>query len=402
MLLLFFLTLTVSTQSVDQPADGPAPVPKIDISRILERFSGGGDATPFSLGFYKDAEFLVAVADDTHTTHVAIGQTGGGRIHTVETPFEKRPALLLDDLDGDGNCELFVCSERVQAFQILQDELRLMWTSDDVFELHESAQMMLADLDQDGDKDLAVLNYKDKDNAAPTKSLYLYRNDGGDTPFISEANSVTLTDELGFHSNGAMAIADFYSDSQLEIIVGNDNGSLWLIDVQNVAPVVNKTWKVPSGGAIGPALASGNLAGDERKELLVGTNGGDIFVFQITEDAEPKCLATKHTGRMAYGVGAMDVDGDGEEEFIHTRGYQGYAEMTQHDVVMEIYKLDHNIIDRYSLERLWIRNAEGFVAPRLRVQDVNNDGRKDMVVFTAFGSGRRVEFVVPTVKPQPK
>ena len=113
-------------------------------------------------------------------------------------------------------------------------------------------------------------------------------------------------------------------------------------------------------------------------ELLVGTNAGNIFVYDFAIDFEPKIVATALAGRLAYGVAAGDVDGDGQDEFVLTRGKLGYAGMTKKHVVAEVWKLFDG-----QLNRVW--QQETVDLPRPLVHDLNGDDREVIIVYSLHG-----------------
>lgn len=144
-----------------------------------------------------------------------------------------------------------------------------------------------------------------------------------------------------------------------------------LLELGNDQLTVVKNWQVPSGGAIGPALAAGNLDSDDHKELLVGTNGGDIFVVEFSTEGAPTFAASAHSGRLAYGIAAGDLNNDGRDEFVLTRGALGYAGMTEFDVVAEVWTFTAN-----KLRRLWVQRTIDCPRPLLR------EGTGELIVYS--------------------
>ncbi len=390
----------ISPQEVANPAERSVNQQKI--VTLVEKFSGSGEATRFCLGHYDSSAYAVAVCDQKNVVRVIIGRNGRGRIYTLDVKGKDTPGLLLEDLDGDGRSELFVSTSVVEGYQLTDGGLRKFWTSDGKLTSRPAPKVAVADLNGDGRRDVAVLSYKSKKLAVPSESLYVYLQTENAASSLKRSGSLTFTDEHGYHSTAGIAVGNFCGDAQPEIVIGNSNGFLWQLELKDGVPQVRHEWKVPSGGAVGSALAAGNLIGDSYNELLVGTNGGDIFVYRLSEEHEPKRLASRETGRLAYGVGAADVDGDGLQEFVLARGTLGYAGMTEHDVVWEVYKVDHNITDKYTLERVFRKKADDFIAPRLMLHDLNRDNVNDIVLYTAFGKGKRLEFVKPELKPSGK
>lgn len=390
LLLAFVVALQVSGETAS--ADDRGKFTPVRVPVLLQKFVVADEATAFSIGAHKGADYAVAACDEKGRLSVAfIRSSGGGKVLTVEPRWEKPPRLLLADLDGDERAEVLVCSKRLRIYRIADDKLSLIWTSRESFDDQPAPRLGPADLDGDGRTDIAVLNYKpSKGGVFDAQSLYIYMNQTGGHLDYRLGGATTFTDEHGFHSTSGLAIGNFFGDERPEVVVGNDNGWLWLLRVRRGKPVVETRWKILSGGAIGPGLAAGNLDGTPEKELLVGTNGGDIFVYKFAPGGRPVIVAKAHAGRLAYGVLAGDLDGDGQDEFLLARGSLGYAGMTQKDVVTEIWKLSDD-----KLESIWRREAVGFKTPALKVQDFDRDGSMELVIYTPFGEGKSVEVVKP-------
>lgn len=329
---------------------------------------------------------LLAVYDKTNKLRVAIPHGNGGGLilkPKLEIPFT--PRLSVADLDGDSKPEVLVCSDKLRVYRVQKDGLSLLWTSEETFEGAPPPNLALSDLNADGHIDIVLLNYLKEKNSEGS-SLYIYMNQGAKAQF-SLSGTTTFTDEHGYHSTYGIAAADFSGDDRPDIVVGNDNGWMWLIETEDGKPLVKKSWKVLSGGAIGGGLSAGNLVEGAKLELLVGTNGGDIFVYQFPADGDPEVVAKAKAGRLSYGVHAADMDGDGLDEFLLSRGLLGYAGMTQKDVVTEIWKLNDG-----RLSTIWRKEATGFKSHAVMLQDLDQDGTPEIVTY---GQGNPVEAVKP-------
>jgi hypothetical protein len=316
----------------------------------------------------------VAVSDDTGKLYVSRGRGGQWRSRSVQLDISKRPRLRLVDLDGDGEYELIVVSKRLRIYSTL-DGIRQLWSSPELFDDVRPPAVEVLDFDQDGRKEIVVLNYKRRERPAEEASVFVFRQDTSSEVKQSLISTMTLQDEHDYHSTAGLAIGDFEGTGIPQLVVGNDNGFLWLIDFKEDRLELHHAWKVPSGGAVGSGLAAGDLDGRPGAELLVGTNGGDLFVFGFDRESVPKLQASAKAGRLAYGVTAGDFDGNGSTEFGLARGHAGYAGMTERDVVAEVWQLEGE-----KLERIW--QHETLDAPRAIVRDLDGDGRDEMIIYS--------------------
>lgn len=366
-------------QQASQDVSNLRPIPSANVLPIKDTVDA------ISLNRNEDASLSLALFDRAKQLSV-FNRSADGRWETktaTRLDAENAPQIVIADLDRNGISEIIVCSEKLRVYSVSREGLTLSWTSIESFRNAPSPKLGIRDLNDDGLLDIAVLNNKQKDEDQGMECLYVYTQTLSSKVDFGLTYLTTFTDEHGYHSTSAMAIADFNGDENPEIVVGNSNGNLWLVASKNGKLNVQKQWKVQSGGAIGPGLGTGNLDGDSASELLVGTNGGNIFVYEFSANYEPVVVATAEAGRLAYGVDAGDIDGDGIDEFVLSRGKLNYAGMSRKDVVVEVWKLTNN-----QLQRVW--QEQTMDVPRPLVQDLDNDGRDDIVVYSPLGGGYEV------------
>ena len=361
----------------------------VDFTDLVEKFSAeyGGIKT-ISIAPHPGAIFAVAICDDQSRVSVSFGSGAHWRRLTVDVPYVRRTSLKLFDLDGDQKAELLVGSDRLEVYRIDDQKLTRVWVSDRLFGTSYPPKIDRGDFDGDGEMEIAVLNYKarEEDNV---DSIVVFSKESNSPIKLRTVDKLTLTDSFGLSGTSGLAIGDYVGDRRDEIAVGNDNGFLWLLGISEGKLAILGESKVPQGGAIGPGLASGNMDKDEKLELLVGTNGGQIFVCEFNDEGNAVWLRRKDTGgRLAYGVSAADLDGDGLDEFILSRGRQGYAGMTEKDVVVQIFKFNDGIL-REKWRRLTVDS------PRNILHDIDDDGDSEIITFSGYGTGDNVQVFHP-------
>ncbi len=395
------LHLLIGGQLVDcLSTPGEEPVRQKKIRTLIEHFSAGDEPTRFCLGHYRAAEYAVAIYDKKKkVVRVFIGGEKRGRTYSVKVDGKDPPGLHLEDFDGDGRAELFVCTSVVEGFRLTEDGLQNFWTSDGDLVSRPPPRVVLADLNLDGRRDVIVSNYKHVEPIRDSQCLYVYlQTDGGDAPLRRSA-ALTFTDELGNHCAYGIAVGNFYGDDTPEIVVGNHtDGQLWQVEFTNGALTVRHTWKAPSGGAIWDGLAAGDLTGDSLDELLIGTEGGDIFVYSLSREKPSKLLASKHAGKFASFVEATNFGGEEKDEFVLVRGFLGSNGLTEDDVVLEIYRMDHGVGDRFELHRVLQKKAEGFRRPHLMLHDLDRDGVDNIILYNVGGEPRRIQILKPKLE----
>jgi hypothetical protein len=332
-----------------------------------------------------DGALTIAAVDENNSLHVLSDESGVWEmLWEIELPARvRRHGVRVVDVNGDGVNEILAVPGQLHMFS---RDGALRWVAEETFELHFAAvgfqRIDSADVDGDGSVEVLLLNYVSPETPSTEVSLYLYDSDDGENWRV--VYRVLLTDDYEFHSTAGITAADFDGNGTAEIVVGNDNGFMWLVTLEDGVYGVRAHWEVFSGSPIGTGLASGDLDGDGLPELLVGTNGGSIFVYDFSTDLEPILAASTFSGRFANGISAGDVDGDGVDEFVLGRGLLEFAEMTAEDVVVEIYELVGDMLwRRWSTEP-----GEMGDTPFTLAFDFDADGSAEIITLDADGAAR--------------
>lgn len=145
----------------------------------------------------------------------------------------------------------------------------------DAIDVGQSSTPVLADLDNDGDKDLLVGNSDGK--------IYLYINNG--TPGAFNFQFVTNNYQSIFVGNdSAPSLGDLDNDGDLDMLVGNRNGVIYYY--KNNGSISNPVFNLVTSNYAGinvsytstPAIVDINT--DSDKDLFVGNSKGGIYYFE--------------------------------------------------------------------------------------------------------------------------
>lgn len=193
-----------------------------------------------------------------------------------------------------------------------------------------------ADVDNDGDLDLFVTNYKGNSCApgsiecAASNNLYINHgvNDLTGSPWFENK-----TFEAGLNSTGAWGFgcvfADFDDDGDSDLFVSNGGGKNAFYVNDGKGFFTDGTDKAGVGGPINAdsrGVSAADLNGDGFTDILVvGPSHGDfvtknmLFLGQGSGEFEDHSVASGLAGMMemgAQGVNVADIDGDGDLDIL--------------------------------------------------------------------------------------
>lgn len=248
-----------------------------------------------------------------HNTMVVQLNAGDGSMRRA-TGYRATPRsndIAAGDLDGDGDQDIVVVSEGVSITNTVID----LYLNDGTGRFahitasggHGAQRVVLADLDDDADLDLAVTSAFSQQ----TVSVLLGRGDG---TFRREQLVVVGTDTTGIDA------ADLDGDGLLDLAVGWNDTNI----ASYVALLVNRgsgSFTVAKNVALpvnvgSPVVAAGDFNADGRADIAAaGTGSGAHFVLR-NRGGLSFTSTTYAAGFTSTNLLAADVDGDGMTDLL--------------------------------------------------------------------------------------
>ncbi|MCP4410137.1 MAG: hypothetical protein GY807_20820 [Gammaproteobacteria bacterium] len=233
----------------------------------------------------------------------------------------KSSAVALGDLDGDGDLDAFVTNHAKQPNKVwlnnggIQGGIpgRFIDNGQNIGN-SASTDVVLGDLDTDGDLDALVAN----DYIYGREANKVWLNNGNGT-FIDSGQI------LGDSGSSAVALGDLDSDGDLDAFIGNSasTNTIWFNNKGTFTKVASL------GNAWSSDVALGDLDGDGDLDAFVKNwngqpnkvwwNSGDGKFFRATSIG-PGGYSSSNTS-----VALGDLDGDGNLDAFVGHGYNGFS-----------------------------------------------------------------------------
>tara|TARA_B100001964_G_scaffold81136_1_gene91601 strand:+ start:119 stop:2185 length:2067 start_codon:yes stop_codon:yes gene_type:complete len=188
-------------------------------------------------------------------------------------------APAFGDLDGDGDFDALVGDYNGEISFFLNDgsptEPNFSYQGKFLeIDLAGRATPALGDVEGDGDLDLYV---GDKNG-----SVHVWSNEGdpANYNFIKISDDLFSGENLGLEI--ALELADFDNDGDLDLLIGNQSGELYLANPSGSE--LHQLEQLPHSG-LNLAPTIGDLDSDGKMDLIVGSNEGGLQYFSVEEQS---------------------------------------------------------------------------------------------------------------------
>lgn len=336
------------------------------------------------------------------------------------------------DIDNDGDVDLYLSNfghdqlwrnDGDGTFTDVTDAAGVddpRWTSSAAF----------VDYDRDGWLDLAVVNYVDfavathkpcfgpsgaRDYCSPQSYKpvpgRLFRN-RGDGTFEDRSGPTGFAAEYG--AGLGVVAADFDADGWPDLLVANDgmDNQLWMnrggTRFENTARLAGVAYNADGETEANMGVVVEDVDGDEDDDVFIShltgehnslwVNDGHAVFSEVSERAGLAAASFPETG---FGVGSLDVDGDGWIDFVVVNGAVNVAGMNAGaapataDDPLAPYRQRHQIFRNRgdgTFDDVSAAGGPAFAKPDvgrgLAVADLDDDGAADVVVSNADGPAR--------------
>ena len=234
--------------------------------------------------------------------------------------------MAVADLDGDGDLDLGLGTSSIQSLWWLENDGALppqFGTHLIAENLGVVAEVAAADLDGDGDLDLAGAG-------AQSDRVYWFANDGGADPIFA-----TRLIDAATNNPYSMTAADLDRDGDLDLATAAyaEGHVVWFQNDGGAAPTFTK--RVVATALTRPcASQAADMNGDGFVDLLTNADAGNLC-YWLENDRQPTPSFTVHAipGTLShpYRLQAADLDGDGFRDLLATGFFDDRIVWYHHD-----------------------------------------------------------------------
>jgi hypothetical protein len=289
-------------------------------------FSDKGDAFSLALGDVdRDGDLDLVVGYDRHSNRFYrnsgnVGELGFEPGHAISQPYNTR-SVALADMDGDGDLDVVVGNyDQKNKLYLNKGHGHPPFGGgapdnsgiDIGSETDPTNSVALADVDGDGDLDVVV------GNSGQTNKLYL--NNGGDVFFANTGKDIGSAQ----NSTQSVALADMDGDGDPDLVVGNydQKNTLHLNTREPPNFFANPTY-ISSDSDNTKSVALADVNGDGDLDLVVANHEQQNKLY-LNTDTSPvlvNSIGIGSTNYQTHSAALADMDGDGDVDLVESNAF---------------------------------------------------------------------------------
>jgi len=283
-------------------------------------------------------------------------------LHVISTARRNVSVLTAVDIDSDGDLDIVMAdSVKDELLWIENSSSATVWTErviDSGSGINTANQVALADLDADGDLDIAL--------AAAVNSLYWYENTGNAATWVQ--NDTGITPAGGLRS---LAVGDVDLNGTVDIVYALISGSPSIVLVENTLGDGSSWTTSTINSASSSTIAFVQLIDlnkDGIAELYSHVDGSDILQWNYDSFAST-WSSTAIISNNAYGqLDFSDIDGDGDLDLL-----------SGSNSTVSWYENTDGVGSTWT-QRDVFSNSANLTVNAVRATDMDDDGDLDIVL----------------------